>query len=570
MVAFFNSPDAGSLTLEVYGFDDPMTRLNYIPRFEESSFMEELKQPGGGSVTLRSDDYKFLETPQLLDRRNIVKCRYGNKIISAFVVQRQEEVYVDKTEGKASAMTYSGEGLKSWFRDAQLYAEGGFNSDSYIGRSFSFASVSGPWFVPSEWSPAVNIIRRSSSTSPTYWPAGAPEGWPDDIANAFWVWRGAPLVRPIETVLWRLPVNVATATGKKRYKLILTVDDSFEVFVDGQSIGSGQTWENSYEFEFVLSPGAHVIAIEAKNDNANTIAGLLMGLYRSSTAGDNGTYTPIWRSGDAGLVYYNKPGTPGWTVGMILRILLEEAEARGVRFPTYLNPTFTDTLDSNGVPWLEPIPWEWNLGTSYLEIIESLEEVQCEVWVDPDNYNLNVYVNRGRDLQEGNDAVQVRAARNISQAVRESNLAIKNSVLINAAGLWAQETHTESIAKYGRVEGYLQTELAAETSREVARAVLGVLTDTTRSLSIEIIPSEFAVPFLDFTPGDWISVTDPNGSMEKDRVVTLAVKAARDNPLPEFSIEMNTASEDQLLRLGRLLSKISKGALNGTAVNSLI
>lgn len=572
MVAFFNSPDAGSLTLEVHGFENPNTRLNYIPRFEEASFLDELKQPGGGSVTLRSDDYKFLETPQLLDRRNIVKCRYGNKIISAFIVQKQEEVYVDSTEGKASAMTYSGESLKSWFKDAELYQEGGFKSDSFIGRAFSFVNLSGPWYKPADWSPAVNVVTVAATTNPPYWYKGAPDNWPKGEKGASWVWTrhnsstsgGAP----VGTAYFRYPFTIATSTGKRRYKLAVSVDDSLELFVDGQSVGSASGAGDFSEFEFVLSPGVHVIAVEAKNEG--NIAGLLMALYRSSTAGDNGKYSRIWMTGQAGLSFYNKTTFPGWTVGMILRILLEEAEARGVRFPTYLTPTFTDDLDSNGVPWLEPIPWSWNLGTSYYEIIESLEEVQCETWIDPENYKFHVYVNKGRDLQQGNDAVQVRAARNISQAVRESNLAIKNSMLINANGLWAEQTHAESLAKYGRIEGYLQTELAAETSRQVAKAVLDVLTDTTRSLTIEIIPSEFAVPFLDFVPGDWISVTDPNGSMEKDRVVTLAVRADRNDPLPKFSIEMNTASEDRLLKLGRIISKLSRGSLSGTSINGLI
>lgn len=568
MANFFNSPDAGSLTLEVYGYNDPKTRINYIPRYEEASFLEELKRPGGGSVTLRSDDYKFLESPQLLDRRNIVKCRYGNKIISAFIVQKQEEVYVDQTEGKASAMTYSGESLKSWFQDAELYAEGGFQSDSYIGRSFSFTSIGGPWYNGSDWSPSVNVVRRDLSTAPARWPKGSPEGWPEEAAHAYWVWN-KPNPSAVETVLWRLPVTVASGTGKKRYKLCLAVDNTFTAYVDGQEIGSGTSWENVNEFEFVLAPGQHVIALETKNTDAGSVAGVLMALFRSTTAGDNGKYSLIFQSGNAGLTYYNKAGRPGWTVGMILRIILNEAKARGVRFPDHISSTFSDTLDSNGVPWLEPIDWQWNIGTSYYEILESLEEVQCETWINPENYQFNVYVNKGKDLQTGNDAVQVRAARNIAQAKRESNLAIKNTVLVNAAGLWVEQTSPASVEKYGRIEGYLQTELAADTSREVAKAVLGVLTDTTRSLTIEIIPSEFAVPFLDFNIGDWISVTDPKGSMEKDRVITLAVQANRSSALPAFSIEMNTASEDRVIKLARLLSKLSRGSLNGTAINSL-
>lgn len=571
MTAFFNSPDAGSLTIEVYGFDDPFTRLNYIPRFEEASFMDELKNPGGGSVTLRSDDFKFLETPALLDRRNIVKCRYGNKVVAAFIVQSQEEVYVDKSEGRASAMTYAGESLKSWFRDASLYADGGFKSDSYIGRPFSFASTTGPWYNSSDWSPAVNVTRRDWASPPNNWGPGSPEGWPDEAPHSYWVWKvanGYPDGAPAETVLWRYAFNIAAGTGKRRYKLSLSADNTFDAFLNGQSLGSGTEWNSVSEFEFELSPGDHVIALETKN--LASVAGIIFALSRSTTAGEGGTYSLIYESGQPGLVWYNKPGRPGWTPGQILRVILEEAAARGVLFPKVIKPTFTDDKDSNGVDWLPPLDWSWNLGTSYLEILESLEEVQCESWIDPDTYEFHVYVDKGRNLQEGSDAVQIRAARNINQAVREAKLSIKNAVLVNAEGLWVEQDHPDSVAKYGRIEGYLQTELAAETSRTIAAAILKVLTDTTRSLTVDIIPSEFAVPFLDFSTGDWVSVTDPRGSMEKDRVVTIAVTANRDEPLPQFSIELNTASEDQLLRLSRIISRMSRGSLGGNTINSLV
>ncbi|MEO8614963.1 MAG: ATP-binding protein [Luteolibacter sp.] len=61
-------------------------------------------------------------------------------------------------------------------------------------------------------------------------------------------------------------------------RLRITVDNAYELFLDGQSIGRGNGWHNfiEYDVKLFLHPGTHVLAVSALNDF--DVAGLICGL----------------------------------------------------------------------------------------------------------------------------------------------------------------------------------------------------------------------------------------------------------------------------------------------------
>lgn len=63
-----------------------------------------------------------------------------------------------------------------------------------------------------------------------------------------------------------------------RAELNITADNSYSVFLDGREVGRGVDWRwlSSYDLTWVLSPGTHVLAVEAFNDGDK--AGILAGL----------------------------------------------------------------------------------------------------------------------------------------------------------------------------------------------------------------------------------------------------------------------------------------------------
>jgi signal transduction histidine kinase len=67
--------------------------------------------------------------------------------------------------------------------------------------------------------------------------------------------------------------------------LRITADNSYHLYLDGRDIGEGSNWKalTEYDITFLLTPGAHVVAIDAFNDGRE--AGVLMGLQITLVSG---------------------------------------------------------------------------------------------------------------------------------------------------------------------------------------------------------------------------------------------------------------------------------------------
>ena len=67
--------------------------------------------------------------------------------------------------------------------------------------------------------------------------------------------------------------------------LRITGDNSYRLYLDGRDIGEGSNWRamTEYDITFLLTPGTHVAAIEAFNDNRE--AGVLLGMQITLASG---------------------------------------------------------------------------------------------------------------------------------------------------------------------------------------------------------------------------------------------------------------------------------------------
>jgi signal transduction histidine kinase len=67
--------------------------------------------------------------------------------------------------------------------------------------------------------------------------------------------------------------------------LRITADNSYHLYLDGRDIGEGSNWKalTEYDITFLLTPGTHVAAIEAFNDNRE--AGVLLGMQITLASG---------------------------------------------------------------------------------------------------------------------------------------------------------------------------------------------------------------------------------------------------------------------------------------------
>lgn len=265
---------------------------------------------------------------------------------------------------------------------------------------------------------------------------------------------------------------------------------------------------------------------------------------------------------------------PGWTPGEIMHTLLAEARARGVRFPNFLTPTFTALLDSNGVPWPRSLDWQFAVGSEYTTVIAQLEELVCDVWVDPETLELNMEIERGirRDVQSSSmQPILLEIGKNILKADEAGKSDLKNALVVQSEDGWSASSvsTTDSLARYGRVEGLLSTGASPDVSAEVAEAVFKAKALPEMSATFEILDTEDTKPFRDFQVGDWVLAPGEQG-LEPRRVMSISVAETDATGHPVYAVEFGTIQESALQRHERWLKTASDGSLGGSVANASI
>lgn len=369
----------GALLVE---FDEDMAR----------SWQDSLNEPGTGRTALANDDPDLALVPM----RSIMRfflTDFGSPIsrarFAAVVQNRNSETITNDQAQEVTVL--SGPGALSVLGDAVIYPEGGVDQSPYSDqRRFDFTN---PDLDDSAWDLA-GPVKRQDFDSPPY--QTAPEGWPD--GEAYWIW-GVPYESP-------QPVGISyfrktfTMDDEATVRIFGTADDGFEVFIDGVLIFSetrAYLWGEVKKADVFLSAGDHTIAIKGTNiprpaNPASNIAAVLLTVI---TLADGGrqlgevlVHTDLsWRV----LGYPAAP--PGFTPGHVLRLLLEEAQARGTL--TYLAWDFTDLADSLGNAWPVTPDLVFPVGLDYLSVINQLCESYMDVAMAPGALMLHAYAERG-------------------------------------------------------------------------------------------------------------------------------------------------------------------------------
>jgi signal transduction histidine kinase len=107
-----------------------------------------------------------------------------------------------------------------------------------------------------------------------------------DPTNALGSWIWDKVTRDKQTCrFWKsfeLPQNQPVV----RAELNLTVDNGYDLFLDGRKIGHGLDWKwlSTYDLSYVLPPGRHVLAVEGFNEVQK--AGLILGLRMQLANGE--------------------------------------------------------------------------------------------------------------------------------------------------------------------------------------------------------------------------------------------------------------------------------------------
>jgi hypothetical protein len=422
------------IQLQIYKYDDYTTPYGILPFRKAPTALAEMKAVGGGSFAISRSDPKIVKDPLLLKGRNMCKLLVDGTPVGAFLIGDKESIIVGAGERSEIAWKPAGPGLKQLFDDARVEPFGGIKQTSSSTRYFNFASEVGSWYNSASWI-APNVF--STVGSKTHYEI--PNKWPSGAKNAEWIWGSAySATMPYGDVYFRYTITLASSG---RYAIYSSVDDVFQLYVDGEQIAKSSeksaSWREATRVEIDLTAGSHVIAYRAHNLNAPGYEGpaaLAMAIAKI-TGTDKESF--VGRSQSSGWKVLAYPAeAPGWSPGEVLSDLIAEAVARGVESLTYLTKTFTNTLDSNGVPWPTSMYGEWSfaVGESLLSVVSKLEEASVDIWIDPDTLELNMLPVRGVDrTQYQGGSYSVRRTNRMTKPMGDTATDIANFFVANSA-----------------------------------------------------------------------------------------------------------------------------------------
>jgi len=558
-----------TINLDIFNYADITERLDSIPLRWNVKALEELKGSGGASFSILNDDYRN----SLLTERSVVKFGIDGKYQSAMVVDKNEPLIIDNTEYEGAKTTYSGKGLKSFFGDAIVYPQGGVFRGSGETRAFNFSTL-----YPATGDPGVSYtnpvhIAKYGKQTTNPW-RFQPAHWPD-VPEAFWIWN-TNTTTPAEGVTYFVfQQNLGGVAGDK-YSFFLAAETVFEVYVDGVMVQEADidvaNWADTVRVNFRKSPGLTTIGVKVYNQvtTQRPRAGFIGALFRDGVASKKTKAKLISYTGDSKWKCLGYPVVqPSHTFGEILITLIDEAIVRGVRLG-YFTPSFTGTHDSNGVPWERKYDFTFSVGQdSYLDVFDMMEELGCDIWVDPHTNQLHAAKERGTDKSIGESAIDLRPGKDILKAAQTTEYTIKNSLLVSNGEKFSVKKDNDSVAKYGVIEDNLEVSAPSDIAELIAGNTVKMQSSAEIGASYEILDREGKIPGEDYSVGDYILAPEQEiGKLKKRRVSSMSIEEDQETAKVNYSLEFDNIFLDKFTQLDRWSKMTFSGNIEGSVANA--
>ncbi len=550
--------------IAVYDRTDLQTPVTYVPRYRSPLVLEERNRDGGGSFQVRLDDPTYLEHREAFVEGNYVRMALPGKVLW-FEIQRPGSTTID--EDQNLWLTVAGPGPLAWTRNAIVYPAVGQIAEPMT-RRFNFATAAGSWFRPAEWGSPV-VVGTAGGTNP--WGSGYPNEW--RVPGVAWVWDRdtTNADAPAGDVYLR---REFTVSGTRRtLRLWAAVADVARVYIDGvpvMSVTEFGAHQRTFTTDVELPAGSHVIGVHAVKQNAGKAAVAIA--LTEVPAGTNDVITPeerlVW-TGQAGWLMQAYPAVqPGWTPGLVVATLFNEARSRGVEGLSRLTLGFSGTLDSLNAPWVANVDYAVGVGSKVRDFLSSVVESAADVWVS-DELRLCAAPERGVDRSVGDAPVLFAYGHNVLKAsAAPSDETIVNRMLVNTAtGLMEVEAPDGSVARYGRREEYLSVTSASKngTAPRLVQQVWDRRAQPRRNPTVAIFAREGSTPWVDFAVGDWVLAPsdDDRDTSVRRRVVSISASEDAATGRTVYEIEVDSIAQTADERVARWLTRNDGGALGG-------
>lgn len=342
------------------------------------TWQDQLNDAGSGQLSLQNDD------PDLADcgLRRIVRFDLDDEPAFAMIIESKRRQSTAAGEEADENTDLTGRGTLALWERMVVYPEAPLSWSPFADdRLFTFAAIG---FDDSGWSPVV--------VTPEAGNYGEIADWPDPTAA--WVWDrdndGVGVYSPLGDVYLR---KAFTTVDEQTVEVRGAADDAFDAYLDGVRIlTEGPVFiGQSQSTQLGLSAGDHVLAVKARNNNTLK-AGFRLTMMTVNT---DATLGAVVVNTDDTWVCLGYPATPpGFTPGAIVRILLEEAQARGGLADVTLG--FDDDVDSDGTAWPDAPDVAFRVGLDGLSVLRQLAETYVDVAMAPDELRLDAWVHDGR------------------------------------------------------------------------------------------------------------------------------------------------------------------------------
>lgn len=476
----------------------------------DRGWRHELRGAGSGMVSILRDDAQR----SICARKRLLKFKLDGTIRFASVIGPRPQNTIDAGEEAAETMKLGGAGVNTLLANAPIIPELGIGRSAGT-RWFNGASHD---YDASTWDPAVELYRQDDDANgygPLY-----PEGFPD--STAWWIWcRAGAFADP------PMPVGVAPfryewdETDEHDMAFFIAADDGWRFWLDGDLVEErveAFAWQRYTRVDRFLTPGHHVIYIEAENidrplTSVTNFAGLIFAGYRTFFGVPNDL---VMHSDDTWVCQDYPAEMPTMTPGEIAIAALGEAHFIGA-IAEITQGAFTATLDENGDPWDTSVNISIQVGATFLDLLMMLAETAIDFEVDPATLQLRIY-NKGS--LGGATAVSLDQGTHLLALDHPDEDDPPTDLLVKLA----DGTYTYVLGgNPGQpVFRYLEAGTASSVG-QAERAADAVFARSPSQVSGSTLDITGDRPYVDWRPGSTISTPDIDGAAADTLVMAIVV-----------------------------------------------
>jgi hypothetical protein len=519
-----------------------------------------LTETGAGSVNLQNDDSDLAGIAD----GDLLRSYVDGTEAFQWLVERRRRHSVAQGEEHDQFTTLAGRGAIAVTEEAVCYPSRGTESTPVeVVRVFGFASL--PDSELAGWPTATKMFTQGLPS--TYY-TGHPIGFPDAQAEGIWDASGSQADAPVGFCHFADP-GTFTLAAPSPVSIFWTCDDAGDLYVNGVWVDRieppfrTEGWRECRRVTIDLPAGTFTVRARCRNYQP-TVVGANPGMFLASiwtTDGHGILDTLIGHTDQTWRCLGYPAAPPGYTIGRVLKTLVDEAQARGELAGVTL--AFDENIDSAGSPWPVLAEIGVEVGRDLWSTIRSLLDVYVDVWMPPGALALHAYDHDTRGTTPGITLSQTTnpATSSVVSLDHDKDANNVTCALVQWSGGWLEVDSGASPRKTATFK-YGEEVRTIDEARTRATADLAALAARTQ-VTLEQEPVTGKKPYVNYRVGDTVTVPNESGGTTAERVVGLKVSQNDDGTANYTPLlrDLRLGVTERMLRTQKRMANGSVGGL---------